>query len=352
MSPLQQVASKFLCDAIGRYALAVLLVVIATAIRVAVEPALGPRFPFPTFFIAVMVAAAIGGFGPSLLALMLGSLSAQYLLLPPLGSLAVSAPSDVLGLAFYWVVGFAIVVSFQIAAFARRRADAQATMAILSQTELERRVAERSRELTAERGRFQILGEVSPVGIFRTDATGRCVYVNDRWCQMTGLQPGEAAGEGWASALHPEDRAQVAAIWYDSARRNSPFRAKYRFQQRDGAVIWVLGQAVAERDAEGRITGYIGTITDITELKQAEETLSNYRDELEVRVQQRTNELADSLKEKERLLEDLQRSELELQDKLADLETFHDVAVGRELKMMELEKEVKRLKELVQQNVR
>jgi NADH-quinone oxidoreductase subunit I len=48
------------------------------------------------------------------------------------------------------------------------------------------------------------------------------VYVNDRWCQITGLQPEEAAGEGWANALHPEDRAQVATIWYEAAQRNSP----------------------------------------------------------------------------------------------------------------------------------
>jgi len=342
MSDLEQVASRFLRGAIGRYALAVLLVLIATAIRFTLDPALGPRFPFPTFFIAVMVAAAIGGFGPSLVALLLGSLSAQYFFLPPFGSLSV--PGNVLGLALYWTVGLAIIVSFQVVALARRRSDAQAAIAVLSQTELERRVADRTRELAAERGRFQILGEVSPVGIFRTDATGRCVYVNDRWCQMTGLQPEEAAGEGWASALHPEDRAQVAAIWYDAARRNSPFRAKYRFQQRDGAVIWVLGQAVAERDAEGRLTGYIGTITDITELKQAEESLRNYRDELEVRVQQRTNELAASLKEKEGLLEDLKRSELVLQEKLDDLEKFHDVTVGRELKMIEMEKELQRLR--------
>jgi PAS domain S-box-containing protein len=294
-----------------------------------------------------MVAAAIAGFGPSVVALMLGSLSAQYFFLPPLGSLSV--PGNVLGLALYWIVGLAIVVSFQVVTLARRRADAQATMALLSQADLERRVAERSQELAAERGRFQMLGEVSPVGIFRTDATGHCVYVNDRWCQMTGLQPEEAAGEGWASALHPADREQVAAVWYDAARRNAPFRAKYRFQQRDGAAIWVLGQAVAEKDAEGQLIGYIGTITDITELKQAEDTLRTYRDELEVRVQQRTNELADSLKEKDRLLEDLKRSELALQDQLADLEKFHDVAVGRELKMMELEKELKRLKERVQQ---
>jgi two-component system sensor histidine kinase KdpD len=69
-----------------------------------------------------MVAAAIGGFGPSVLALMLGSLSAQYFFLPPLGSFSV--PGNVLGLVLYWIVGLAIVVSFQIVALDRRRADA------------------------------------------------------------------------------------------------------------------------------------------------------------------------------------------------------------------------------------
>src|SRR5215510_4676341 len=52
---------------------------------------------------------------------------------------------------------------------------------------------------------FRILAEVAPVGMFLTDETGDCLFVNRRWCEMAGLTPTEAAGKGWTRALHPED---------------------------------------------------------------------------------------------------------------------------------------------------
>lgn len=121
--------------------------------------------------------------------------------------------------------------------------------------------------------RLRNLAAVSPVGIFITDADGHCLYVNDRWCEITGLTLPEAQGRGWAHALHPGDRARVTAEWYEAARSQRPFQSEYRFQRPDGVVTWVLGQAMAERDRVGNLVGYIGTITDITERKQAQEQL-------------------------------------------------------------------------------
>jgi len=45
----------------------------------------------------------------------------------------------------------------------------------------------------------------------------------------------------------------------------------------DGTIAWVMGQAIPETNSENQIVGYIGTITDITELKQAEESLKHER---------------------------------------------------------------------------
>ncbi|MCL1472215.1 PAS domain S-box protein [Argonema antarcticum] len=121
--------------------------------------------------------------------------------------------------------------------------------------------------------RYATLAAVAPVGIFRTDAAGNCVYVNDRWCQIGGLTPKTAAGEGWRQGLHPEDRDAIAAEWYQSAQENRPFQLEYRFQRPDGAVTWVYGQSVAELDAEGQVVGYVGTVTDISDRKLAEAAL-------------------------------------------------------------------------------
>ncbi|PSB50867.1 histidine kinase [filamentous cyanobacterium Phorm 6] len=121
--------------------------------------------------------------------------------------------------------------------------------------------------------RYATLVEVAPVGIFRTDPGGNCIYVNDRWCQISGLTPKAAIGEGWRRGMHPEDRDSIALEWEQSAQQNRPFRLEYRFQRPDGAVAWVYGQSVAELDADGQVVGYVGAITDISDRELAETAL-------------------------------------------------------------------------------
>ena len=148
-----------------------------------------------------------------------------------------------------------------------------------AQTDLEeRKKAEVEREqafdrLQASEQRYATLTAAAPVGIFRTDAAGRCLYVNDRWCQIAGLTPEAAAGEGWRQGLHPDDQDRIATEWYTSVQENRLFQLEYRFQRPDGAITWVYGQSVAERDVDGQIIGYTGAITDISDRKWAERQL-------------------------------------------------------------------------------
>ncbi|MEM9119876.1 MAG: PAS domain S-box protein [Cyanobacteria bacterium P01_F01_bin.56] len=121
--------------------------------------------------------------------------------------------------------------------------------------------------------RYASLAEAAPVGIFQTDANGDCVYVNSRWCRIAGITFGAAMGKGWVESIHPEDRELVATEWYRAAQTKCPFRLEYRFQTCMGLVTWVYGQAVAEIGPEGETIGYIGTVTDITERKEAESAL-------------------------------------------------------------------------------
>ncbi|MBD2180207.1 PAS domain S-box protein [Planktothrix sp. FACHB-1355] len=123
--------------------------------------------------------------------------------------------------------------------------------------------------------RFLSLLKALPVGIFRTDPQGNCLYVNDRWSDITGLSLEVAQGEGWAQAIHEDDRERVYREWYESAQTNSPFKSEYRFVRSDGLVTWVLGQSVPEMGAEGVIS-YVGTLTDISDPKRVEEERDRY----------------------------------------------------------------------------
>ena len=144
----------------------------------------------------------------------------------------------------------------------------QQAIADLQQENQERLKIEDS--LRESQKRFESLAAVAPVGIYRTNTTGDCIYVNDRWCEIAGLTAAEAFGPNWARALHPEDREKVGAEWYASVQENRPFELECRFQKPDGTVTWVLSRANAEHDIYGEIIGYVGTITDISDRKRAE----------------------------------------------------------------------------------
>jgi PAS domain S-box-containing protein len=124
---------------------------------------------------------------------------------------------------------------------------------------LQRRLEESERRSTAR-------SAAAPVGVYETDTAGHCIYVNDRWCELAGMSRDEVLGDGWLRALHPDDTQKVYAAWQEFIARRAPFNLEYRFLLPSGEVRWLSGQAVALTDASGKITGYTGTITDITAL--------------------------------------------------------------------------------------
>ncbi len=122
--------------------------------------------------------------------------------------------------------------------------------------------------------RFQVLADSSPVCIFNTDADGHCLYVNQRWSEITGIDSTAALGSFWADCIHPDDRERVLTEWLFASESRLPFKSEYRLLRPNQAVTWVIGQTVAEIGEDGEIKGYVGTITDISDRKQAESEAS------------------------------------------------------------------------------
>jgi PAS domain S-box-containing protein len=131
---------------------------------------------------------------------------------------------------------------------------------------------------------YQTLAQISPVGIFHTDAKGTTTYVNPMWCQISGLSAGKAMKDGWMQAVHPDDQKKLKANWKASVKEQTASSAEYRFIHPDGSIIWVIGQAVPEKNAEGKTIGYVGTITDITEGKGTEEKLVESEKNLQEKI--------------------------------------------------------------------
>jgi ABC-type amino acid transport substrate-binding protein len=76
-----------------------------------------------------------------------------------------------------------------------------------------------NRRLQKSTIRYRTLVRLSPVGIFRTDPGGHSVWVNEKWKAIAGLSQAESLGNGWASAIHPEDRQKVFRVWNKARRK-------------------------------------------------------------------------------------------------------------------------------------
>ncbi len=109
------------------------------------------------------------------------------------------------------------------------------------------------------------LADLLPVGVFTTDAEGRCTYVSERWTELSGLAEKAALGRGWIEALFPDDRAAVSRAWHRFAEGPEPLSVEFRFCRPDGKTRWVRAQARAERDEQGRFVGSVGTVTQRTD---------------------------------------------------------------------------------------
>jgi PAS domain S-box-containing protein len=151
---------------------------------------------------------------------------------------------------------------------------------------MEEELRSRTQQLQESKNFFQLLTQVNPVGIYQTDAAGDCVFVNTKWCEMTGLTYQQAHGKGWTAALMPDDREKVYNEWENSVREQKNFSLEYRFQQPNGKITWVYGVNTPIRDDKNVISGYIGTVVDIGKRKQMEEKLRTSEQKLRLLIEQ------------------------------------------------------------------
>jgi len=241
-----------------KYGFAFGSVVVAWMIRRLLDPWVGDQVPFATFFIALLFTAKYSGARASVVTLVLGGLAGTYFFLPPRNSFELGGSSVSMVLGFYLIVGVTFIFFHSALESARGQAEAKALEASHSQE-----------ALTASERHFRTLTDHAPVGIFLTDTKGNCLFVNRRWCEMAGMSLEEAEGQGWANALHPEDRDRVFDEWYAAVTAGREFNSDYRFRTPEGKVTWIRGSAIALHDDRGAPAGFVGTLMDTTEQTKA-----------------------------------------------------------------------------------
>ena len=146
--------------------------------------------------------------------------------------------------------------------------------------------------LAHSEARFSDLVQVVPVGISRYDEAGRCAFVNDRNLLITGRTQEELIGSDWSELIHPDDRRRVRESWISRSGKQEVCVSEYRLIRPNGETVYVIGEAKAEKDVDGAVTGYIVAQTDISPLKRVERELLVAKQQAELASQAKTRFLA------------------------------------------------------------
>jgi len=136
----------------------------------------------------------------------------------------------------------------------------------------ERKHAEQSLRESEER--FRHVANAAPVMIWMSDADKLCTYLNEPWLGFTGRSLQQELGNGWKEGVHSDDLSGIWKIFETAFDKREPFRMEYRLRRHDGEYRWISAQGVPRFDSDGSFAGYIGSCTDITERRVAQEALS------------------------------------------------------------------------------
>ncbi len=225
-----------------RYGATIVAVVVATAATVAI-PLFRDRLTFFVFWPTIVAVTWLAGEGPAVVATLLSAL-AVVLVVKPSDTSAIAHPGLPLTLVVFVAIG---VFS---AMFARWRARSET-------------------DLRESRDRFEGLANAAPVLVWMAGADEGCTYFNRAWLEFTGRALDRELGEGWLDGVHPEDRARRRASYATAFVAGQPFEVEYRLRRADGAYRWFLDRGVPRRASSGRVIGYIGSCTDITDQREA-----------------------------------------------------------------------------------
>jgi PAS domain S-box-containing protein len=167
------------------------------------------------------------------------------------------------------------------------------------------------RELDKARAYAESLIENAPDPVFVSDLEGKILQANDAVSQLLGFRQDEVVEQSLSRFISPEETREFTAALREVVERGVTRNARLNPRSASGEVIPTTLNASALRDSDGKVIGAIGILRD--------------------------------MRAYEEVVQDLEQSKTELQEKILDLEKFEEVVVGRELKMIALEKELERM---------
>lgn len=130
------------------------------------------------------------------------------------------------------------------------------------------RLSQAQVELQRSEMRFRELARQAPAGLFEADAEACCTFLNERCEQILGYSLENVAGTPWINLLPVSEQARVRAIWCLAVASATRFAEEFRYVGPDGENRWIRAEAGPQRDGNDRISGFVGTLLDVTEFHE------------------------------------------------------------------------------------
>lgn len=122
--------------------------------------------------------------------------------------------------------------------------------------------------------RFRVMANTTPSQVWMCDKDGKVTYLNDRRIGFTGRDPQAGFGDTWTAFIHPDDLQNVLTANARALKLQKGFSKEYRLRRRDGVYRWMLDFAAPRINGDGKFAGFIGSASDVTDQKLAQEALA------------------------------------------------------------------------------
>ena len=139
-------------------------------------------------------------------------------------------------------------------------------------------LADQARDVQASADQLRLLTETAPIGIFQTDADNNYFYVNPQWAEITGMPAEAAVGKPWDIIIDAQQRTVLAAEFPAGMADVTEFNRRFEIPMPAATPRIVHLTSRSMRAADGTITGWVGTLSDVTHEAHSEAAMMAARD--------------------------------------------------------------------------
>ncbi len=122
---------------------------------------------------------------------------------------------------------------------------------------------------------LRALANSIPQLAWMAEPDGHIFWYNSRWYEYTGSTLEQMLGWGWEKVHHADHLTRVVRVWKDALASGQPWEDTFPLRSVGGQYRWFLSRAFPIRDADGNITRWFGTNTDVDEVKRTQEALKD-----------------------------------------------------------------------------